>query len=732
MPPKKADDSAGDHKAGPARRKRPAARVDSSAAVDWNDPGLYINRELSLLAFQRRVLEEAEDPANPLLERVKFLAIVGSNLNEFFMVRVAGLVSQMDAGIVEAGPDGLSPRAQLVAIRRDVKHLLADVYKCLAKLHAGLDEAGIRILEYGDLNETQLRVAAEYFSETAFPVLTPLAFDPGRPFPHISNLSLNLAVLIRDAAGNERFARIKVPDSLPPLVTVNRVAKTKQKRRRSQGHIELVWLEQVIAAHLASLFPGMQVVEAHPFHVTRDADIAIKELEAEDLLESIEEGVRQRRFGSVVRLMVSEDMPPHILEILMTNLEVEAGEIYRLKGPISLSRLMHLYNLDRPDLKDTPFVPAVPPALSLAGAEEDMFALISQQDILLHHPFESFQPVIDFLKRAAHDPNVLAIKCCLYRVGRNSPIVQALLEAIEEEKQVAVLVELKARFDEESNIEWARALEREGVHVVYGLIGLKIHSKVAMVVRREGDRIARYVHLSTGNYNAVTAHLYTDLGMFTASEEVAGDVTHLFNYLTGYSAKADYKRLLVAPVNMRARLEAMIEREIEHQRHGRGGHLIFKTNALVDPGMIRLLYRASHAGVRIQLLVRGICCLRPGIAGVSDNIEVTSIVGRFLEHSRVYYFRNGGDEEVYVGSADLMPRNLDHRVEVLYPLADSRLVARVRDSILEVYLSDTAKARRMQSDGGYTRKKPAHGKRPMNSQEFLLPRRRSEGQELTS
>ncbi len=706
--------------------------MDSSAAVDWNDPGLYINRELSLLAFQRRVLEEAEDPANPLLERVKFLAIVGSNLNEFFMVRVAGLVSQMDAGIVEAGPDGLSPRAQLVAIRRDVKHLLSDVYKCLAKLHAGLDEAGIRILEYGDLNETQLRVAAEYFSETAFPVLTPLAFDPGRPFPHISNLSLNLAVLIRDAAGNERFARIKVPDSLPPLVTVNRVAKTKQKRRRSQGHIELVWLEQVIAAHLASLFPGMQVVEAHPFHVTRDADIAIKELEAEDLLESIEEGVRQRRFGSVVRLMVSEDMPPHILEILMTNLEVEAGEIYRLKGPISLSRLMQLYNLDRPDLKDTPFVPAVPPALALAGAEEDMFALISQQDILLHHPFESFQPVIDFLKRAAHDPNVLAIKCCLYRVGRNSPIVQALLEAIEEEKQVAVLVELKARFDEESNIEWARALEREGVHVVYGLIGLKIHSKVAMVVRREGDRIARYVHLSTGNYNAVTAHLYTDLGMFTASEEVAGDVTHLFNYLTGYSAKADYKRLLVAPVNMRARLEAMIEREIEHQRHGRGGHLIFKTNALVDPGMIRLLYRASHAGVRIQLLVRGICCLRPGIAGVSDNIEVTSIVGRFLEHSRVYYFRNGGDEEVYVGSADLMPRNLDHRVEVLYPLADSKLVARVRDSILEVYLSDTAKARRMQSGGDYTRKKPAHGKRPMNSQEFLLPRRRSEGPELTS
>jgi len=369
----------------------------------------------------------------------------------------------------------------------------------------------------------------------------------------------------------------------------------------------------------------------------------------------------------------------------------------------------------------------VPPVLAQAAAEEDMFTLIGQQDILLHHPFESFQPVIDFLRKAAHDPSVLAIKSCLYRVGRNSPVVQALLEAIEEEKQVAVLVELKARFDEESNIEWARALEREGVHVVYGLIGLKIHSKVAMVVRREGDRIARYVHLSTGNYNAVTAHLYTDLGMFTASEEVADDVTHLFNYLTGYSAKADYKRLLVAPVNMRARLEEMIEREIEHRRRGRGGHLIFKTNALVDPGMIRLLYRASQAGVRIQLLVRGICSLRPGIAGVSDNIEVTSVVGRFLEHSRVYYFRNGGEEEVYVGSADLMPRNLDHRVEVLFPLADAKLISRVRDGILKIYLNDTVKARSMLADGTYVRKRPARGKRPFECQEFLIPKRRSEG-----
>jgi polyphosphate kinase len=386
---------------------------------------------------------------------------------------------------------------------------------------------------------------------------------------------------------------------------------------------------------------------------------------------------------------------------------------------------MSLYSLDRSDLKDAPFVPAIPRALVQTAADEDIFALIARQDILLHHPFDSFQPVIDFLKKAAHNSGVLAIKACLYRVGRNSPVVEALLEAIEEDKQVAVLVELKARFDEESNIEWARKLEDEGVHVVYGLIGLKIHCKVTMVVRREGDRIARYVHLSTGNYNAVTAHLYTDIGMFTASEEVAEDVTHLFNYLTGYSAKVDYKRLLVSPVNLRERLMAMIEREIEHQKQGRDGHLIFKTNALVDHKFIRALYLASQAGVKIELLVRGICCLRPGLAGVSENIEVISIVGRFLEHSRAYYFRNGGEEEIYLGSADLMPRNLDHRVEVLFPLADSKLIARVHEDVLVRYLADTVKGRRMLPDGGYVRRKPADGKRALNSQESLIAKRRS-------
>lgn len=721
MDKKKAEDALEPANGKKRKKPVPAAQIPT---LDLRQPSLYINRELSLLAFQRRVLEEAEDRRNPLLERVKFLAIVGSNLNEFFMVRVAGLMSQMDAGVTDAGPDGLQPRAQLIAIRREMKRLMADAYASYGGLRSELAEAGIRILDYSSLNEVQSRVAHKYFSELAFPVLTPLALDPGRPFPHISNLSLNLAAMIRDSSGNEHFARIKVPDSLPPLVPVNRAAAPKQRRGRSQSHLEFVWLEQVIAAHLGALFPGMEILGAYPFHVTRDADMAIQELEAEDLLESIEEGVRQRRFGDVVRVMVGDEMPPHILEILMNNLEVDPSSVYRLSGPLSLSRLMHLYSIDRPDLKDGTFVPSVPSVLTQAGPEEDLFAIIRHQDILLHHPYESFQPVIDFLSKAAHDSSVLALKACLYRTGRNSPIVRALLEASEEEKQVATLVELKARFDEESNIEWAKALEAEGVHVVYGLIGLKIHCKVAMVVRREGERIARYVHLSTGNYNAVTAHLYTDLGMFTASEEVAEDVTHLFNYLTGYSAKADYKRLLVSPVNLRSRMEAMIHREIEHQEQGRGGHLIFKTNALTDPEMIELLYRASQAGVRIQLLVRGMCSLRPGVPGISENIEVTSVVGRFLEHSRIYYFRNGGTEEIYLGSADLMPRNLDHRVEIIFPVAGERIMARLRDEILPGYLRDTAKARQMLTDGAYVRKSPQNGKPGFNCQAAWIPKRR--------
>jgi polyphosphate kinase len=701
-----------------ARRENEPDTTRPEAELDLHDPQLYLNRELSLLAFQRRVLEEAQDETNPLLERVNFLSILGSNLDEFFMVRVAGLAAQLDAGSLEVGPDRMSPRAQLVSIRREVKKLLSESRQCADQLLGALEKEGICIRSYEALKETQKRRVAEYFAKTVFPVLTPLAFDPGRPFPHISNLSLNLAVLIRDHNGEEHFARVKVPDSLPSLVSANPEPQKTSKRLQTKP-TELVWLEDIIAAHLSTLFPGMEILEAHPFHVTRDADIAIKELEAEDLLETIEEGVRQRKFGSVVRLLVAQDMPAPVLEILRNNLELDRSEVYRTRRPLSFKRLSGLYALERPDLKYPPFVPAVVPALAPTD-DEDIFGLIRRGNILLHHPFDSFQPVVEFLRHAANDPSVLAIKICLYRAGRNSPIIEALLEAVEEDKQVAALVELKARFDEESNIEWARALERAGAHVVYGLIGLKIHCKVALVVRREQDRIARYVHLSTGNYNAVTAHLYTDIGLLLEDDEIADDVSNLFNYLTGYSHKSDYKHLLVAPVNLRSRMEALIEREVKHAKAGSKAHLIFKMNALVDPKMIRALYRASHAGVRIQLIVRGICCLRPGVAGISENIEVTSIVGRFLEHSRVYYFHNGGDEEVYIGSADLMPRNIDHRVEVLVPVRDRRIAQTLRDEVLGIYLADNVKARAMLPNGASVRKPGHAGRSPRNSQESQI------------
>jgi len=704
------------------KKIRPVAleKGEETAEVpSLNSTQLYINRELSLLAFQRRVLEEAQSDHNPLLDRVKFLAIVGSNMDEFFMVRVAGLIDQVAAGIIDVGPDGMQSSAQLVAVRREVKKLLGDAHKCLNdQIVPALAVAGVQILDYAALNEKQLAFADSYFQETVFPVLTPLAFDPGRPFPHISNLSLNLALLIRDQGGVEHFARVKIPDSLPQLMPLKRARK--KTRKRPPREEAFVWLEQVISANLPALFRGMEVIEAHPFHVTRDADTAIKELDAQDLLETIEEGVRQRRFGSVVRLVVGDDMPAPILEILVNNLEIDASQVYRVKGPLALSRLMQLYSLERPDLKETPFLPAVPKKLATATGDEDVFALIRRQNILLHHPFDSFQPVVDFLKKAARDPQVLAIKMVLYRIGRNSPIVEALLEANEEGKQVAVLVELKARFDEESNIEWARALEREGVHVVYGLLGLKTHCKLLMVVRRESGAIRRYLHMATGNYNVVTAHLYTDIGMLTCDEDLAADATDLFNFLTGYSAQKDYKKLLVAPVNLRGRFEAMIQREIAHQRKGAQGRLIFKMNALVDPQVIRLLYEASQAGVKIDLLVRGICCLRPGIPGVGENIQVISVVGRFLEHSRIYYFRNGGEEEIYLGSADLMPRNINRRVELLFPLEGPELIRHVRDEILALYLSDTVQGRQMQSDGTYVRRLAEAGKRSVNAQARLL------------
>jgi polyphosphate kinase len=688
----------------------------SAGAPALDDPRLYLNRELSLLAFQRRVFEEARDPQNPLLERVRFLSIVASNLDEFFMIRVAGLRQQLAAGVGEVTLDDLDPAEKLAAIRRETVELQRAMGACLnGELLPQLAEHGVHVLDYPQLSEAQRAVAKQYFDDLVFPVLTPLAVDPGRRFPHISNLSLNLAVLIQDVDGTPRFARVKVPDSLPRLVPLDRTRGGLHEDTAAPSQLHFVWIEQLVAAHVKTLFPGMKVMEVHPFHVTRDAEILLQELEAADLLETIEQGVRQRRFGSVVRLTVGASMSEAMLELLVENLGVQPGDVYRGEPPLALAGLAGLVGIERRDLKFAPFQPALPARLA-SDEDEDLFATIRRHDVLLHHPYDSFAPVVDFLRLAAHDPDVLAIKMTLYRVGRNSPVVDALLEASQAGKQVAVLVELKARFDEESNIGWARALEAEGVHVIYGLLGLKTHSKVALVVRREGNGLRRYVHLSTGNYNVVTAMVYTDLSVFTCSPEVGDDATHLFNTLTGYSRRTDYRRLLVAPVRLRDRLLELIEREVRHHKAGRRGHLVFKVNAIVDEAMIQALYAASIAGVRVDLVVRGICCLRPGVPGASENIHVRSIVGRFLEHSRIFWFRNGGREEVYLGSADLMRRNLDRRVEVVFPVQDAELLRHLRDDVLQGFLDDNVRARVMQPDGSYLRLRAAEGQPALDSQ----------------
>src|SRR5579862_9276913 len=703
-----------------------AAKTEEPPGLTLESPELYINRELSLLEFQKRVLREAKNPENPLLERVKFLSIVSSNLDEFFMVRVAGLQQQAASGAQEASLDGLPAAVQLQRIREEVRKLVEEIQNFLRSvLLPALEHEGIRIIDFSSLEKDERAALNHYFLEDVFPVLTPLAFDPGRPFPHISSGSLNLAVVVDDSQGTENFARIKVPDSLPRLVPVSQPSRRGSASKASKMDRTFVWLEQLIAANLQLLFPGMEILESYPFRVTRDAEVAIQELESDDLLETVEEAMRQRRFSSGVRLRVENNIYDKSLEIITNNQPIDTQDVYRIHGSIGLGRLMELYALDRADLKDKPFLPYVPPSLS-AESGEDIFSVIRREDILLHHPYESFQPVVEFLQQAARDPNVLAIKMTLYRVGRNSPIVAALLDAIEKGKQVSVLVELKARFDEESNIEWARTLEDQGVHVVYGIVGLKVHSKVALVVRREGDDIRRYVHMSSGNYNPGTARVYTDFGFFTCNNKIADDVTYFFNSLTGYSRKNEPHELLVAPVNMRQRLEKMIQREIALQEKGERGHLIFKMNALEDPQMIRLLYQASRAGVRVDLLVRGLCCLRPQLSGFSENIRVTSIVGRFLEHSRTYYFRNGGAEEIYIGSADLMRRNLSHRVEILFPVADQKLVRRVKD-ILNLQLSDEKKARHLHSDGQYTRSEKREDPKAVDSQLQLLSQDRISG-----
>jgi polyphosphate kinase len=676
----------------------------------------YFNRELSWISFNQRVLEEAFDERNPLLERIKFVSIFASNLDEFFMIRVSGIKQQIAAGVQKHSPDGLTPSEQLAAIRRTLLPILEHKRSLLLEtLLPQLAEEGIHLLNYDQLSPGQRDAARTYFQHRIFPVLTPLAFDPSHPFPHISNLSMNLAVVIQDQEHGDLFARVKVPEVLPRLIPVPREIATDDERDDilAERMHTFVWIEQVIAANLSLLFPGMEVAEAYPFRLIRNADMEIEEDEADDLLRTIEQGVRQRRFGEAVRISVDNGMPERIRDLLMKNLKVSAEDIYTVRGPLALADLMTLMNLDRPDLKDPPIYPGMP--VMLRG-KPDLFDTIRQQDILLHHPYDSFAPVVNLIETAARDPNVLAIKQTLYRVGKNSPIVNALMHAREQNKQVTVLVELKARFDEENNITWARALERAGVHVVYGLLGLKTHAKLALVVRKEGDGIQRYAHLGTGNYNASTARLYTDLGLLTARPDIGADVSELFNFLTGYSRQRQYRKLLVAPVTLREGMLRLIERETHLHREQGGGHMIFKMNSLIDPKIIDALYEASRAGVQVDLIIRGMCSLRPGMPGRSEHIHVRSIIGRFLEHNRIYYFRNGGNEEIYLGSADLMQRNLDRRVESIFPVEEQHLLRFVRDQLLETYLRDNTGTHVLQPDGSYIRLAPGEDEPAINSQ----------------
>ncbi|MGW8319615.1 MAG: polyphosphate kinase 1 [Candidatus Promineifilaceae bacterium] len=683
--------------------------------IDLHDPSLYINRELSNIEFNRRVLDLANDKRHPLLERTKFLAIYSSNMDEFFMVRVSGLKQQVLLGVTERPPDGLSPREQLVAIHRAVATLQEQQmrYWC-DELQPELFEAGVQILDYDDLKRRHQLKLRDYFDRELFPVLTPLLFDPGHPFPHISNLSLNLAVVITDPVNGARhFARIKVPSTMPRLVPLNPLDPDELLPPAVQ---KFIWVEQVIAANLDRLFPGMEIEASYPFRVTRNTDMEIQEEEADDLLLTIEESLRRRHFGFVVRLEIDQGTPDAVRDLLQTHLQIGSFDTYRIAGPLGLSSLWELHRLERPQLKYPTFQPVMPPPLRSA---DTIFNILRRQDVLLHHPYDSFLPVVDFVRAAADDPEVLAIKQTLYRVGPNPPIVHALMRARENGKQVSVLVELKARFDEESNIEWARTLEKTGVHVVYGLIGLKTHCKLTLVVRRERDGIRRYVHMSTGNYNTITARAYTDLGLMTSDEAIGADATELFNYLTGYSRQETYRKFIVAPVNMRQRILTYIQRETAH---GAKGRIMFKLNSLVDADIIAALYEASRAGVDIKLIVRGICCLRPGLEGVSENITVTSILGRFLEHSRIYYFHNLGQSDLYVGSADLMPRNIDRRVEVLFPIEDVTLRQEILDNILDVYLKDSDESYTLQPDGSYVPARTLIDQADslFNSQEFLL------------
>jgi polyphosphate kinase len=700
-----------------------AKEIYSNLPFDLQDPAWYFSRELSWLEFNNRVLHEAMDDRTPLLERIKFMAIFSVNLDEFFMVRVATIKQQIAAGVIKTTPDGRTPAQQLEAIGKRLRPLLHRQYQHFEReLRPLLAEKGIHILNYFELNQEQRKYLQFYFEEQIFPVLTPLAVDPGHPFPYISNLSLSLAVVMKHPdTGEDLFARVKVPQVLPRFINIPPELSSEPE---GQVHWTGIPLEQIIGHNLDALFPGMDIQECHTFRVTRNADIALAEDDADDLLLAIEQELRKRRLGgSVVRVEVHTTTPPHIVAMLKDELDLEDSDVYSIDGLLGFSDLFAIFSLSLPALKDPAWIPTLPPRLRCLDEEEetkDFFKVIAERDLLVHHPYQSFSATVErFIHTAANDPDVLAIKMTLYRTSADSRLLKSLMTAAEKGKQVAVLVELKARFDEQNNIIWARQLEQAGVHVVYGLVGLKTHTKVVLVVRREANQIRRYVHIGTGNYNAKTSRLYTDIGLFTVRPEIGADLTDLFNYLTGYSRQSAYRKLLVSPVNAREQFFGLIGQEMTNAQAGLSGRIVAKMNSLVDPAMIAQLYQASQVGVKIDLIVRGMCCLKPGIEGLSENIRVVSIIGRFLEHSRIYYFFNGGKEQVLIGSADWMTRNLDRRVEAIVPVDDPD-IAKDLHEILGIMLADNRQSWELQSNGSYIQRQAPAGGEVISTHKIMM------------
>ncbi len=706
----------------------------TNSKINLSDPQYYFNRATSWLEFNKRVLQEALDDRTPLLERLKFMAIFGSNLDEFFMVRVAGLKQQIEGGVTQCSADGLTPQAQLDVVREQLQPIVTKQHQFFEQeLRPLLATHGIHLLSFNDLHPDQQAYLGRYYEDQIFPILTPLAVDPAHPFPYISSLSLNLAVLVRDPeTGREHFARVKVPNGLPRFVTLPSELKSLESHQNAR------WigvpLEEVIAHNLESLFPCMAIESYYFFRITRSADLDLETDTADDLLIAIEQEIRKRRFGSVVRLEIQTAMPEAVRLMLMEEMDLQVSDVYEAGGLLCLNDLFALRDLPFPEFKDQDWHPIDPPFLhqvaDLPSTESlqagdlregtDFFSIIRQKDILVHHPYHSFSAsVLRFITAAAHDPHVVAIKMTLYRTSGDSPIVHALIAAAENGKQVVVLVELQARFDEENNILWARRLEKVGAHVVYGLPGLKTHTKTTMVVRREGGKIRRYGHIGTGNYNPKTAGLYEDLGLFTCREDLGADLTDLFNFLTGYSRQRAYRKLLVAPVSLRDGILALIRRETDNARKGGTGRIIAKMNAITDSEMIVALYQASQAGVKIDLIIRGMCCLRPGVPKVSENIRVISVIGRFLEHSRIFYFHNQDQPELYIGSADWRARNLDRRVEAVVPIEEPAIAQQLQE-ILDILLTDNRQSWELQPDGSFIQLRPAEGEPDKGTQNVLM------------